>query len=95
MRVDPEGRPAPLDAPADADGTMTFSAEYRLQGASVPSATYRVRAAPTDRAALEGHFATHREARCAGVVIRAPCPPGVHVTVQIPAPPVGTVMPQP
>lgn len=83
------------DAPADGDGTMTFSAEYSVQSANAPSAAVWVRVVGGDRAALERHFGEHRQARCAGEILRAPCPPGVHVSVQIPAPPVGTVMRQP
>lgn len=94
-RVDPqEGFPVRADAPPDSDGTVTFSAEYAIAGGPVSSAAVWVRASPDARATLERFFGEHRDARCAGVILRAPCPPGVHVTVDLPAPPVGTVIRQ-
>lgn len=91
--VQPEtGAPLPPDAPPGADGTLTFAADYALADGSGVTASVFVQATPADREALERFYGEHRDATCAGIVLRAPCPPGVHVTVQVPAPPVGTVV---
>jgi len=94
-RIDPGGRPVPPDAPPEGDGTFAFSAEYRLEHGPGESAAVWVRAAPGEREALERFFTEHRQARCAGQILHSPCPPGVHIRVQVPVPPVGTVMRQP
>jgi len=84
-----------IDAPPDSDGSVTFSAVYDLTQGSVGTAAVWVQALPGDRAALERFFAEHRSAHCAGMIIRAPCPPGTHVSVDVPSPPVGRLIRQP
>ena len=87
-----QGTPVAPDAPVDPDGTVTFSAGYALADSASASPAVWVRATPGDRPALERYFSMHRQAHCRGVIIRAPCPPGVHVVVDVPPPPVGTVL---
>jgi hypothetical protein len=93
--VSPGGVVRP-DASANPDGTVTYLASYEMtpsDGRVQPR--IRVRATTRDRPVLDQYFTAHRNARCAGVIINPPCPPGVQVVVQLPAPPVGTVLREP
>jgi hypothetical protein len=84
------------DASANPDGLVTYLASYEMTPSDGRvSPRIRVRATMRDRPVLEQYFSTHRNARCAGVIINPPCPPGVQVVVQLPAPPVGTVVREP
>ncbi|HEY1691254.1 MAG TPA: hypothetical protein VGG39_03790 [Polyangiaceae bacterium] len=81
------------DAPADASGNATFELQYEGPPPSKVAVYARVSAPPSAQHALESFFLAHREAPCGGEIIRAPCPPGNLVTVNVPTPPVGKVLP--
>ncbi|MEA2747788.1 MAG: hypothetical protein QOI41_1931 [Myxococcales bacterium] len=90
--IDPELGYAVPDAAPGPDGMVVFRVGYSAPDGGGYPVSIRVRAKPSERAALERFYASHREASCGGVIVNPPCPPGVHVAVQVRAPPVGTVL---
>lgn len=84
---------APAQAGSSPEAEQTYAIVYRLEpGAAVSEAALHVRASVRDEAALRAHYEANVSARCSGEVLRAPCPPGVHVVPAVPAPPIGQLV---
>ena len=92
-RVNPtDGSPLLESAALDPGGTVTWAASYAVTSQPGFDTEIWIRALRADGVALRRFYAAHPVARCSGVILRAPCPPGVHVTTDVPPPPVGTVV---
>lgn len=84
---------APALAGSSPEAEQTYAVVYRLEpGAAVSEAALHVRGRVADEAALRAHYEANASARCSGEVLRAPCPPGVHVAPAVPPPPVGQLV---
>jgi alpha-tubulin suppressor-like RCC1 family protein len=84
---------APAQAGSSPEAEQTYAIVYRLEpGAAVSEAALHVRGSVRDEAALRAHYEANVSARCSGEVLRAPCPPGVHVVPAVPPPPVGQLV---
>jgi hypothetical protein len=90
--IDPDSGLLVPQPPVAADGTLTYEVRYSFPDDNQLRAVLFVQAKPSDLATLERFYASHRQAQCGGMIIRAPCPPSQALTLSLPPPPVGTIV---